>query len=93
VCDPERRLERDAAVGRFGVLRYAAFSPAKLLAAFRAGGRIQAVPRHLLKGRGTYVVGTDGRVVYAHTSTTAADIPPVEEIVAATAEAAGRTAG
>lgn len=87
VNDPGRQLEQDAQLERFSVSRYAAFVPSRLVGAFRAGGRIQVVPRHLLKGRGTYVVGRDGRVVYAHTSTTVADIPPIDAIVEATAEA------
>ncbi|WP_026911053.1 redoxin domain-containing protein [Patulibacter minatonensis] len=85
--DPGRQLEQDAQLERFSAARYAAFAPTKLIGAFRSGARL-AIPKHLLKGRGTYVVGTDGRVIYAHTSTTAADIPPIDAIVAATGEAA-----
>ena len=87
VADPDRALEKATHLQRFKASRYVAFAPTKLVGALKAGGRIGLVNTDLLQGRGTYVVGTDGRIVYAHVSQSAADIPPVDDVVAAVARA------
>jgi hypothetical protein len=43
------------------------------------------------KGRGTFVVNRDARIVYAHQSKTAADIPAIDDILAAVQSAARKT--
>jgi peroxiredoxin len=83
VSDAHQSLETAVGVGRFKVMRYFAFSPRRILAARRAGAKVGGMGTNVLQGRGTYVVGGDGRVVYAHEARTAADIPPIEEIVSA----------
>ena len=37
----------------------------------------------ILQGRGTFVVDRDGSIVYAHHSTTAADIAPTTDVLKA----------
>lgn len=83
LSDPDRELEQAAQLARFRPSRYAAFAPTRLIRALRAGGRIGVINTDILQGRGTYVVGRDGRVTYAHTSQNAADIPPIGDVVAA----------
>ncbi len=88
VSDPGRKLEQAAQLKRFRARRYAAFAPSKLVEALRTGSRVGLLRTDPLQGRGTYVVGTDGTVAYAHTSETAADIPPIEDVMAAVRAAA-----
>lgn len=88
LSDPERELEHATQLKRFKATRYAAFSPRRLVQALRAGGRIGVVNSDILQGRGTYVVGRDGRIAYAHISANAADIPPVADVLAAVRAAA-----
>ena len=83
VSDAHRSLEDAVDLQRFKLLRYLAFSPRRLLAARHAGSKVLGMGTNVLQGRGTYVVGCDGRVVYVHEAMTAADIPPIEEIVSA----------
>lgn len=83
LSDPGRELETAAEVERFSIRRYGAFSPTKLVAALRSGSRIGAVKADVLQGRGTFVIDTDGRVVYEHRATTAADIPAIDDVLAA----------
>lgn len=83
VSDAHRSLEVAVGLERFKLRRYLAFSPRRLLAAHRAGSEVRGMGTNVLQGRGTYVVGCDGRVVYVHEATTAADIPPIDEIVSA----------
>lgn len=90
LSDPDHALERAARVPHFRAHRYAAFAPTRLVRALRAGGRIGAITSHPLQGRGTYVVGPDGRIVYAHISASAADIPPATDLLRAAQHAAGR---
>lgn len=82
VSDHHRLLEDAADVGRFSPGRYLAFSPAKALRVLRQGSRI-GVSSQFLQGRGTFVLDRTGRVVYAHRSVTAADIPGIADILAA----------
>ncbi|WP_220096239.1 redoxin domain-containing protein [Mycolicibacterium mucogenicum] len=81
--DPRQELERATEVGRFSVGRYAMFSPMRLIRVLRAGSRAGKPTSDVLQGRGTFVVGRDGRIAYAHHAVTAADIPSVDDIVAA----------
>jgi peroxiredoxin len=83
LSDPRRELEAAAEIERFSIRRYGAFSPARLIAALRSGSRIGAVKADVLQGRGTFVIDTDGRVVYEHRAVTAADIPDIDDVVAA----------
>lgn len=69
-------------------LRTGAFSPARLLQARRAGAHIGGVGSNVLQGRGTFVVNRSGRVVYRQQAVTAADIPPIGEIVSVVRQAA-----
>lgn len=92
VSDPRRELERATEVERFSIRRYALFSPMSLIRVLRSGSRAGKVTSDILQGRGTFVVGRDGRVAYAHHAVTAADIPPVGDIVAVVRSIAG-TAG
>jgi peroxiredoxin len=90
LSDPDHELETAAQIRRFGLGEYLGFSPARLVPAFREGSgrRIGLVTTDLLQGRGSYVVGREGRIVYAHLSSSAADTPPVEEILDAVRAAA-----
>ena len=83
LSDTHRELETATEIDQFTVGRYAAFSPRKLIAALGSGSRI-AMPRSgILQGRGTFVVARGGSIVYAHHSTTAADIAPVSDVLEA----------
>lgn len=88
VSDANRSLETAVGLDRFKVRRYLAFSPLRILATRRAGSKIGGVGTNVLQGRGTYVVNRHGRVVYAHEATTAADIPPIADILFAAQAAA-----
>ena len=83
VCDPAGELMAAAGVERFSIGRYWAFSPRKLVNALRSGSRVGKATTELLQGRATFVLDGNARVVYAHTSVNAADIPPIRDIVAA----------
>lgn len=89
VSDPVRALEQAAGVERMRATRYlAGASPRRVARALRGGGRVHLPTSDVFQGRGTYVVGTDGRVAYAHIAASASDIPPVAAIVAAVRELA-----
>lgn len=88
VSDSERALEKAVELKRFRLSRYAAFSPSRLVQAVRAGARIRSMGADVLQGRGTFVVNRAGRIVYTHVATTAADIPPIDEVLASVREAA-----
>lgn len=88
VSDSERALENAVELKRFRLSRYAAFSPSRLVQAVRAGARIRLMGADVLQGRGTFVVDRAGRIVYIHLARTAADIPPIDEVIAAVREAA-----
>ena len=81
VSDPDRGLEKAVELKRFHLSRYAAFSPRRLFEARRAGARLGSMKADILQGRGTFVVDRAGRVVYVHLATTAADIPPIDEVI------------
>jgi peroxiredoxin len=83
VSDPGRRLENATEIERFSIARYAAFSPKRLVRALGSGSRVGIPASGVLQGRGTFVVDHDGRIVYAHQSATAADIAPIDDILAA----------
>lgn len=87
VSDPHRQLEQAADIAEFSLHRYLAFSPAKIVRAIRSGSRM-GVSAQFLQGRGTFVLDRTGKVVYAHRSTNAADIPPIDDILAAVRAAA-----
>ena len=53
----------------------------------REGGRPERPAEDTLQLGGDFVVGRDGRLVYAYRSTGPADRPPVDELVAAVAGA------
>ena len=88
LSDSGRELETATEIDRFSIGRYAAFSPLKLINALRSGSRMGKVSSGLLQGRGTFVVDRDARIVYAHQSAHAADIVPIEELLAAVRSAA-----
>jgi peroxiredoxin len=88
--DPGRELENATEIERFSIGRYAAFPPGKLVRALRSGSRVRRPNSGVLQGRGTFVVDRDGRIVYAHQSTTAADIAPIDDILAAVQSVARR---
>lgn len=90
VSDPARELENATEIERFSIARYAAFSPKRLVHALRSGSRVGIPASGFLQGRGTFVVDPDGRIVYAHQSTTAADIAPIDDILAAAQSVARR---
>lgn len=90
VSDPDRELENATEIERFSVARYAAFSPKRLVHALRSGSRAGIPTSGVLQGRGTFVLDPGGRIVYAHQSTTAADIPPIADILAAVQSATRR---
>ena len=83
VCagDPQRRLEHAVDVQKFSAARYWLFSPTRLVRALRGGSKAGRASSGMLQGRSTFVVGKDQRIVYAHSSRTAADIPDVDEIL------------
>jgi peroxiredoxin len=88
VSDSARELETATEIERFSIGGYAAFSPRKLINALRSGSHMGKVRSGLLQGRGTFVMDRDARIVYAHQSATAADIAPIDEILAAVRSAA-----
>lgn len=88
LSDPVRQLERAADVERFAISRYAVFSPLKLVRALRSGSRVQKMTTGVLQGRGTFVLNRDGLIVYRHDSINAADIPPIDDVLAAVQSAA-----
>jgi peroxiredoxin len=88
VSDANRALEKAVELKRFRWWRYAAFSPVRLIGAIRAGARVGSVGANVLQGRGTFVVDRAGRIVYCHLATTAADIPPIDDVIAAARAAA-----
>jgi len=89
LSDPQQELERATEVERFSLGRYAMFSPMRLIRVLRSGSRAGKVTSDVLQGRGTFVVDRDGRIVYAHHAVTAADIPLIDDIVAAVRAVAG----
>ncbi|MCX8559578.1 redoxin domain-containing protein [Mycolicibacterium mucogenicum] len=93
VSDPRRELERATDVERFSISRYVMFSPTRLVRVLRAGSRVEKLTSDVLQGRGTFVVDRDGRIAYAHQAVTAADIAPVDDIVAAVRAVADRSPG
>lgn len=90
VSDADRALERAVDLRSFVLARYATFNPARLVRAHRAGARVQMPTTNVLQGRGTFVVDTRGKVVYAHRASTAADIPPIHHLREAMHRAAMR---
>jgi peroxiredoxin len=84
-CVSDSRGELTTAVGiePFSFRRYWAFSPRKLVRALGSGSKMGKVKTELLQGRATFVLDGNARVVYAHISINAADIPPIRDIVAA----------
>ncbi len=87
VSDSDRQLEQAADITKFSLSRYLAFSPAKMIRALRSGSRI-GMSAHFLQGRGTFVLDRTGKVVYAHRSTTAADLPQINDVLVAVRAAA-----
>lgn len=83
LSDSRRELEIAAQIERFSIGRYAAFSPRKLIGAVRSGSRMGKATTGLLQGRATFVVDQNSRIVYAHRSVNAADIPPIADVLAA----------
>jgi peroxiredoxin len=83
LSDSRGELEMAARVERFSIGRYAAFSPRKLVSALRSGSHMGKATTGLLQGRATFVVDQNSRIVYAHKSLNAADIPPIADILAA----------
>lgn len=91
VSDPHRTFETAVDVKRFSIARYLAFSPIKLVRALRSGSRPGKATSGFLQGRGTFVIDSAARVVYAHRSTTAADIPAIGDVLAAVRAAASHS--
>jgi peroxiredoxin len=83
LSDTRRELETAAQVERFSAVRYAAFSPRKLIRALRSGSEMGKATTGLLQGRATFVVDRNARIAYAHKSVNAADIPPIADVLAA----------
>jgi peroxiredoxin len=83
VCDLQGELTAAAGVEPFSLARYWAFSPRKFIKALRSGSRVGKAKGGLLEGRATFVLDGNARVVYAHTSVNAADIPAIRDILAA----------
>jgi peroxiredoxin len=88
VSDLARELETATEIERFSIGRYAAFSPRKLINALHSGSHVGKVSSGFLQGRGTFVVDRDARILYAHHSATAADIAPIDQVLAAVQSAA-----
>lgn len=93
VSDSARELETATEIERFSIGRYAAFSPRKLVEALRSGSHVGKVSSGFLQGRGTFVVDRDARILYAHRSATAADIAPIDQLLAAVRAAASESDG
>lgn len=83
LSDSARELETAAEIGSFSIARYAAFSPRRLLGALRSGSRMGKVTSGLLQGRSTFVLDSNARIVFAHQSANAADIPAIGDVLAA----------
>ena len=88
LSDNHRELETAAEIEPFSRLRYRAFAPRKLIHALRTGSHLGYPHTGWRQGRSTFVVDRDTRIVYAHRSVTAADNPPLEEILDAVRTAA-----
>jgi peroxiredoxin len=88
LSDSRRELESAVQIKRFSIGRYAAFPPRKLIGALRSGSHMGKVTTGLLQGRATFVVDLNARIVYAHRSVNAADIPPIGDVLAAVRSAA-----
>lgn len=93
LSDSHRELEAATEIKSFSLGRYPAFAPSKLVAALRSGSRVGKIRTGVLQGRGTFVLDSDARIVYAHNSVTAADISPIDDLVAAACSAANTGAG
>ena len=92
LSDEGRDLETAAAIARMRATRsLTPATPLRALRAMRETG-LPGLPDDLLRGRGPYVVDPAGRVAYAHVSTGAANIPPVDDVLDAV-DRAGRGAG
>jgi peroxiredoxin len=91
VCDPGGELAAAAGVEPFSIARYWAFSPRKLVKALRSGSRMGKAKSGLLEGRATFVLDGNARIIYAHTSGNAADIPPIGDVIAAVQSVAQQT--
>lgn len=89
LSDTNRELEVATEIERFSLGRYAAFGPGKLMTALRSGSRVGKVKSGLLQGRGTFVVGRDARIAFAHHARTAADIVPIGDVLGAVRSLAG----
>jgi peroxiredoxin len=83
VSDPRGELTMAAGIEPFSFRRYGAFSPRKLVNALRSGSRVGMVKSGFLQGRAAFVLDENARIVYAHNSVNAADIPPIGDILAA----------
>lgn len=88
VSDEHQSLEDAVGPDQFTPWRYLAFSPRRLFAARRTGAKVGGMGSNVLQGRGTYVVDRGGHIVYAHQAKTAADIPPIDDVITAARSAA-----
>jgi hypothetical protein len=89
LVDPDKALYRELGIGRIPLSQW--LRPrtwrryARTLGKARQG-RITGDP---LQAGGVAVIDTDGALRYLHRSTTLADLPPIEEVLGAVADAAG----
>lgn len=84
LSDEERAAYRAYGLGRGPWWRV--WGPSTVLAYVRLarkGARVRRPTEDTLQLGGDFVVGRDGRIVYAHPSRSPADRPPVDDLVAA----------
>ena len=92
--DPERKGYHAVGLERGGMKEVVGPQLAKGFLRAARHGAFPGVPKGDTAQRpGTFVISTEGEVVYAHYNKDSADNPPIGEIVAAVREAAPRASG
>lgn len=88
--DPRRQAYREVGLERGSVKEYLSPQMAKRFVGAATSGHIVGDPRggDVTQRPGTFVVGADGRVAFAHYNEDSSDNPPNEAVLAAVREAA-----
>jgi peroxiredoxin len=82
--DPERAAYHAVALERGGAREYVGPQLAKGFLRAARHGALPGIPKGDTAQRpGTFVVGPDGRVAYAHYNKDSSDHPPIEDVLAA----------
>lgn len=83
--DPERTAYREVGLDRYGLRQYllGAWIVPAYLRALRAGARSGKPVGDVAQSPGTFVVGPDRRVVFAHYNKNSADNPSTDDVLEA----------